>query len=89
MLPLDTITSDMQIKDSSKLNSYFQQLKSAGTEGVMSDCWWGLVEQKESQYNFSPYLQLTQMAQDAGLKMQYVLSFHQCGAPFIYCSNTN
>eukprot|EP00602_Paraphysomonas_sp_CaronLab_P004130 CAMPEP_0185024838 /NCGR_PEP_ID=MMETSP1103-20130426/8028_1 /TAXON_ID=36769 /ORGANISM="Paraphysomonas bandaiensis, Strain Caron Lab Isolate" /LENGTH=403 /DNA_ID=CAMNT_0027557903 /DNA_START=155 /DNA_END=1366 /DNA_ORIENTATION=+ len=55
------------------------QLKSGGVEGVMADCWWGLVESEESKYNFDPYLQLTQMAADAGLKMQYVMSFHRCG----------
>ena len=39
MLPLDTITSNMELNDASKLSNYFQQLKSAGTEGVMADCW--------------------------------------------------
>lgn len=79
MLPLDTINSNLAVNDPSKLSNYFSQLKSAGTEGVMADCWWGLVEQKEKEYNFSPYEQLSQMAADAGLKIQYVLSFHQCG----------
>lgn len=79
MLPLDTITSSMTVKNPDQLKSYFQQLKSAKVEGVMSDCWWGLVEQKEKVYNFEPYVQLTQMAKDAGLKMEYVLSFHRCG----------
>jgi beta-amylase len=79
MLPLDTITSSMTVKDTDKLKSYFQQLKNAKVEGVMSDCWWGLVEQSEGKYNFDPYVQLTQMAKDAGLKMEFVLSFHRCG----------
>lgn len=54
------------------LNSFLNSLLS-------SDCWWGLVEQQEKQYNFSPYAQLTQMVADAGLKMEFVLSFHRCG----------
>jgi hypothetical protein len=37
------------------------------------------VEQQEKHYNFGPYIELTQLVADAGLKMQYVLSFHRCG----------
>lgn len=79
MLPLDTITASMTISNPDKLKSYLAQLKSAKVEAVMADCWWGLVESTEKSYNFSPYVQLTQMVADAGLKMNYVLSFHKCG----------
>lgn len=78
MLPLDTITSS-GVNNPSKLSGYLNQLKSVGVTGVMSDCWWGLVEGTEKSYNFAPYSQLTQMVADAGLKMEYVLSFHRCG----------
>ena len=43
----------------------------------MADCWWGIAEREEKSYDFSAYSQLTQMASDAGLKIQYVMSFHQ------------
>lgn len=83
----------MTIKDKSQLSSYLSQLKGAGVAGVMSgakhyyffhilinvDCWWGLVEQQEKQYNFAPYAELTQLVADAGLKIEFVLSFHRCG----------
>lgn len=79
MLPLDTVTNQMTINNPDKLKSNLQQLKSANVEGVMADCWWGLVEQQEKKYAFDVYKQLTQMVADAGLKMEYVMSFHSCG----------
>jgi beta-amylase len=39
----------------------------------------GIVETSPRQYNWKPYLQLAQMCKDFGIKMQVVLSFHQCG----------
>jgi beta-amylase len=30
-------------------------------------------------YNFEGYMKLVEMAQHAGLKVQAVMSFHQCG----------
>ena len=79
MLPLDTITNSLTINNVDKLKSNLAQLKSGNVEGVMSDCWWGLVEQIEKTYKFDVYKQLTQIVKDAGLKMEYVMSFHSCG----------
>ena len=79
MLPLDTISSSLTINNPDKLRNQLSQLKSGNVEGVMADCWWGLVEKQEKVYAFDVYRQLTQMVQDAGLKMEYVLSFHRCG----------
>ena len=44
MLPLDTINDQGQIVNKPKLAFLLQKLKSGGTDGVMFDCWWGLVE---------------------------------------------
>ncbi len=79
MLPLDTVTSSLTLNNPDKLQSYLTQLKNAKVQGVMVDCWWGLVEKTEKTYNFSPYVQLTQMVKDTGLQMEYVMSFHKCG----------
>jgi beta-amylase len=55
-------------------------LKSAGVEGVMVDVWWGLVEKDGPlKYNWEAYAELVQMVQLHGLKLQVVMSFHQCG----------
>lgn len=55
-------------------------LKAAGVDGVMVDVWWGIVEADgPKQYNWSAYRSLFEMVQSAGLRMQVVMSFHQCG----------
>jgi beta-amylase len=56
------------------------ELKNAGVEGVMVDVWWGLVERdRPSVYNWSGYTELMEMLKQLGLKVQAVMSFHQCG----------
>ena len=46
----------------------------------MLDCWWGIAAAKgPKEYDFSPYLAIANMSKEVGLKLQYVLSFHQCG----------
>ncbi|CAI9772454.1 unnamed protein product [Fraxinus pennsylvanica] len=55
-------------------------LKNAGVEGVMVDVWWGLVEKEGPlKYNWEGYAELVKMVQKLGLKLQVVMSFHQCG----------
>jgi hypothetical protein len=44
MLPLNVIGSSMTIDNVDNLKSHLNMLKSAGVNGVMSDCWFGLVE---------------------------------------------
>ncbi|KAE8708194.1 Beta-amylase 3 [Hibiscus syriacus] len=46
----------------------------------MVDAWWGLVERDGSlNYNWEGYAELVKMVEKHGLKLQVVLSFHQCG----------
>ena len=46
----------------------------------MIDVWWGIVEgQQPQKYNFTGYRQLFAMCKQIGLKVQAVMSFHQCG----------
>lgn len=62
------------------LNASLMALKSAGVEGVMVDAWWGLVEKEGPlRYNWEPYMELVGMVHRHGLKLQVVMSFHQCG----------
>ncbi|KAM7253987.1 hypothetical protein ACFE04_031669 [Oxalis oulophora] len=62
------------------VNASLMALKSAGVEGVMVDAWWGLVEKDGPlKYNWEGYAELVQMVQKHGLKLQVVMSFHQCG----------
>ncbi|KAF5477679.1 hypothetical protein F2P56_004296 [Juglans regia] len=80
MLPLDTITHGGNLNKPRAMNASLMALKSAGVEGVMVDAWWGLVEKDgPRRYNWEGYAELVQMVQKHGLKLQVVMSFHQCG----------
>eukprot|EP00928_Gymnodinium_smaydae_P098960 TRINITY_DN9321_c0_g1_i1.p1 TRINITY_DN9321_c0_g1~~TRINITY_DN9321_c0_g1_i1.p1 ORF type:complete len:451 (+),score=90.83 TRINITY_DN9321_c0_g1_i1:49-1353(+) len=79
MLPLDTVTSNGQLKNKGQLSSNLDQLKNAGVDGIMADVWWGVTEKSAKQYDFSAYAELVEMAKSRGLTVQFVTSFHQCG----------
>ncbi|KAF6135496.1 hypothetical protein GIB67_015349 [Kingdonia uniflora] len=80
MLPLDTVTLGGNLNRPRSLNVSLMALKSAGIEGVMVDAWWGLVEKDGPMlYNWEGYMELVKMVQRHGLKLQVVMSFHQCG----------
>ncbi|KAG9452485.1 hypothetical protein H6P81_005389 [Aristolochia fimbriata] len=80
MLPLDTVSIGGALNKPRSLNASLMALKSAGVEGVMVDAWWGLVEKDgPSRYNWDAYRELVLMVQRHGLKLQVVMSFHQCG----------
>ncbi|XP_043724485.1 beta-amylase 1, chloroplastic-like [Telopea speciosissima] len=80
MMPLDSVTMKNGINRKKAMNASMQALKSAGVEGVMMDVWWGLVERESpGSYNWGGYTELLEMAKKHGLKVQAVMSFHQCG----------
>lgn len=80
MLPLDTVTMGGNLNKPKAMNASLMALKSAGVEGVMVDAWWGLVEKDGPlKYNWEAYAELVKMVQKHGLKLQVVMSFHQCG----------
>ncbi|KAG6684302.1 hypothetical protein I3842_12G056000 [Carya illinoinensis] len=80
MLPLDTVTQGGKLNRPRTMNASLMALMGAGVEGVMVDAWWGLVEKDGPlRYNWEGYAELVQMVQKHGLKLQVVMSFHQCG----------
>ncbi|XP_010263970.1 PREDICTED: beta-amylase 1, chloroplastic-like [Nelumbo nucifera] len=80
MMPLDSVTMSNGVNKRKAMNASLMALKSAGVEGVMVDVWWGLVERDApGVYNWGGYTELLQMAREHGLKVQAVMSFHQCG----------
>ncbi|XAR62715.1 Beta-amylase [Bertholletia excelsa] len=80
MMPLDSVTMGNTVNRRKAMNASLQALKSAGVEGVMMDVWWGLVEREApGEYNWGGYAELLEMARKHGLKVQAVMSFHQCG----------
>lgn len=80
MLPLNTVTTDGKINDINGLKSSFQTMKSGNVDGIMTDVWWGVVERQGPKvYDWAAYQQLVALAHDAGLRVEIVMSFHQCG----------
>ena len=80
MMPLDSVTMGNGVNRRKAMKASMQALKSAGVEGIMMDVWWGLVERNgPGAYNWGGYAELLEMANHHGLKVQAVMSFHQCG----------
>ncbi|KAL6990359.1 Leucine-rich repeat receptor-like serine/threonine-protein kinase bam2, partial [Sarracenia purpurea var. burkii] len=80
MLPLCIINMDCELVDPESLLNHLKILKSANVDGVMVDCWWGIVERHApQQYTWSGYKCLFQIVRDLKLKLQAVMSFHECG----------
>ncbi|KAK6140620.1 hypothetical protein DH2020_025637 [Rehmannia glutinosa] len=80
MLPLGTISMECELVDPDNLINQLRTLKSINVDGVMVDCWWGIVEAiAPRHYNWSGYKKLFQIVQDLKLKLQVVMSFHECG----------
>ncbi|KAL5573219.1 hypothetical protein UlMin_022816 [Ulmus minor] len=80
MLPLGAVSVDNVVEDRENLAKQLKELRAAGVDGVMTDVWWGIVESKgPKQYDWSGYRSLFQLVQECGLKLQAIMSFHQCG----------
>ncbi|KAH9330101.1 hypothetical protein KI387_002209, partial [Taxus chinensis] len=80
MLPLNIVNMNGQLMKRKAMNVSLMALKSAGVEGVMVNVWWGVVEKDvPGRYNWTGYLEIVEMARRHSLKVQAVLSFHQCG----------
>lgn len=80
MLPLSVISINCELPDPDALLNHLMILKAANVDGVMVDCWWGIVESHTPQlYNWTAYKHLFQIIRDLKLKLQVVMSFHECG----------
>jgi len=81
MLELDTIDpAKNRLGDRVRLTEQLTELKRAGVDGVMADVWWGVVERDgPGKYDWTGYQELIELVASMGLKLQAVMSFHQCG----------
>lgn len=71
---------DNVFRDQDKCGKQFKELREAGVDGIMVDVWWGIVEANgPGLYDWSAYRNLFQLVQKTGLKIQAIMSFHQCG----------
>ena len=80
MIQLDVISTNNAISNQEKLEKQLHELRLAGVDGIMVDVWWGIVESKgPKSYDWSAYRNLFQLVQKHNLKIQAIMSFHQCG----------
>lgn len=74
------ISTENQLEKPEELRKKLKILKGADVDGVMLDVWWGIVESKSPEkYDWSAYRQLFEIIKEEGLKLQAIMSFHQCG----------
>ncbi|CAK7355380.1 unnamed protein product [Dovyalis caffra] len=80
MLPLGVVTADNVFEGGEKLEKQLKDLRAAGIDGVMVDVWWGIIEVKgPKQYDWGAYRSLFELVKKCDLKIQAIMSFHQCG----------
>ncbi|KAM3295192.1 hypothetical protein ACQJBY_037829 [Aegilops geniculata] len=80
MLPLGVVSVKGEVAEADELVAQLRVLKAAGVDGVMVDCWWGNVEaHRPQEYNWAGYKRLFHIIRDLKLKLQVVMSFHECG----------
>ena len=80
LLQLDVVNKDNIFADAELLSINLRALKAAHVDGLMVDIWWGVVEAAgPKQYDWSGYQALFRTVKEHGLKLQVVMSFHQCG----------
>ncbi|XP_019261063.1 PREDICTED: beta-amylase 7-like isoform X4 [Nicotiana attenuata] len=80
MLPLGVINMKSELVDADGLVKQLRVFKSINVDGVMVDCWWGIVEANAPQdYNWNGYKRLFQVVREHKLKIKVVMSFHECG----------
>jgi len=76
-LPLDTISDCNAVNHARAIAAGLKALKLLGVEGVELPVWWGIVEKEAmGKYEWSGYLALAEMVQNAGLKLHVSLCFH-------------
>ena len=77
---MGVVTTDNELEDRDGIKKQLKQLQAADVDGVMIDVWWGIVESKgPNQYDWTAYRSLFKIIQECGLKLQAIMSFHQCG----------
>ncbi|KAK4490867.1 hypothetical protein RD792_001582 [Penstemon davidsonii] len=74
------INNFCQLMDPGGIREELQHLKSLGVDGVVVDCWWGIVEGWTPQkYEWTGYREMFNIIREFGMKLQVVMAFHEYG----------
>lgn len=83
-LPMDAVSDCNTVNHARAIAAGLKALKLLGVEGVELPIWWGIVEKEANEkYEWSGYLALAEMVQNAGLKLHASLCFHGSKQPNI------
>ncbi|XP_051151518.1 beta-amylase 8 isoform X2 [Andrographis paniculata] len=67
-----------QLMDLDGIKEELQHLKSLHVDGVVVDCWWGMIEAcTPKKYEWTGYRELFDIIQEFGMKLQVVMAFHE------------
>nr|GME17166.1 beta-amylase 7-like isoform X2 [Ipomoea batatas] len=76
MLPLGIINIKSELVDPDSVVKQLRILKSINVDGIMVDCWWGIVEAHgPKEYNWDGYKSLFQIVRELKLKIQVTFIF--------------
>ncbi|XP_040986545.1 beta-amylase 8 isoform X1 [Juglans microcarpa x Juglans regia] len=79
-LPTGVINNFCQLVDPGGVRQELSHLKSLDVDGIVIDCWWGIVEGWCPQkYVWSGYRELFNIIREFKLKLQVVMAFHEFG----------
>ncbi|PKA62569.1 Beta-amylase 8 [Apostasia shenzhenica] len=80
-LPISIINNYCQLLDPEAVRQELRHIKALHIDGVVVDCWWGIVEAWSPQkYQWSGYRDLFNIICEFKLKLQVVMAFHEyCG----------
>ncbi|KAL7159690.1 hypothetical protein ABFS83_01G045000 [Erythranthe nasuta] len=74
------INNFCQLMDPDGVKEELQHLKSLRVDGVVVDCWWGIVEAwSPKKYEWAGYRELFNIIREFGMKLQVVMAFHEYG----------
>ncbi|KAL6533694.1 Beta-amylase 8 [Orobanche hederae] len=74
------INNFCQLMDPEGIKEELQNLKSICVDGVVVDCWWGIVEAwTPKKYEWSGYREMFNIIREFGMKLQVVMAFHEYG----------
>ncbi|KAJ4950140.1 hypothetical protein NE237_026972 [Protea cynaroides] len=79
VLSTGVVNNFCQLVDPEGITQELRHLKSLHVDGVIIDCWWGIVEGWSPQkYIWSGYRELFNIIRELKLKIQVGMAFHEC-----------
>ncbi|KAH6760828.1 beta-amylase 2 [Perilla frutescens var. hirtella] len=76
------INNFCQLMDPEGVKEELQHLRSLNVDGVVVDCWWGIVEAwTPKKYEWAGYREMFNIIREFGMKLQVVMAFHEYGGP--------